>query len=181
MTTLLRATALGFVLPSSGPIPRPEKLAAAPECSPTGSRTANSQKHGCRCSPWARCGPMPSRKSIGRARRQSSKGASVGGLMGRPRAMRGRTLSRGQATAQPSPQAVSAHSGHDRSAKNTAAYASPASITRTIRTRAVVPPACCTVAAASTYIRSSASGSYQNPAYSWQLGSKMDGTHLSYG
>jgi hypothetical protein len=37
------------------------------------------------------------------------------------------------------------------------------------------------VAAASTYIRSSASGSYQNPAYSWQLGSKMDGTHLSYG
>ena len=43
------------------------------------------------------------------------------------------------------------------------------------------PAACCTVAAASTYIRSSASGSYQNPAYSWQLGSKMDGTHLSYG
>src|ERR1700680_655503 len=36
-------------------------------------------------------------------------------------------------------------------------------------------------AAASTYIRSSAIGSYQNPAYSWQLGSKMDGTHLSYG
>jgi hypothetical protein len=42
-------------------------------------------------------------------------------------------------------------------------------------------PACCAVAAASTYIRSSANGSYQNPAYSWQLGSKMDGTHLSYG
>jgi hypothetical protein len=37
------------------------------------------------------------------------------------------------------------------------------------------------VAAASTYIRSSANGSYQNPAYSWQLGSKMDGTRLSYG
>ena len=55
-----------------------------------------------------------------------------------------------------------------------AAYATPASITRTIRTGAVVPPACCTMAAASTYIRSSASGSYQNPAYSWQLGSKMD-------
>jgi hypothetical protein len=62
-----------------------------------------------------------------------------------------------------------------------AAYATPASITQTIRTGAVVPPACCTMAAASTYIRSSASGSYQNPAYSWQLGSKMDGTHLSYG
>ena len=30
----------------------------------------------------------------------------------------GRALSRGQATARPSPQAVSAHSGHDRSAKN---------------------------------------------------------------
>ena len=42
-------------------------------------------------------------------------------------------------------------------------------------------PACCAVAAASTYIRSSANGPNQNPAYSWQLGSKMDGTHLSYG
>jgi hypothetical protein len=30
----------------------------------------------------------------------------------------GRALSRGQATARPSPQAVSAHSGHDRSAKH---------------------------------------------------------------
>ena len=35
-----------------------------------------------------------------------------------PRVRRGRALSRGQATARPSPQAVSAHSGHDRSAKN---------------------------------------------------------------
>jgi hypothetical protein len=50
-----------------------------------------------------------------------------------------------------------------------------------IRTGALVSPACCAVAAASTYIRSSANGSYQNPAYSWQLGSKMDGTRLSYG
>ena len=39
--------------------------------------------------------------------------------MGRPRCSRGRALSRGQATARPSPQSVSAHSGHDRSAKNT--------------------------------------------------------------
>ena len=38
---------------------------------------------------------------------------------GGPRARRGRALSRGQATARLSPQAVSAHSGHDRSAKNT--------------------------------------------------------------
>src|SRR5208282_1107364 len=45
----------------------------------------------------------------------------------------------------------------------------------------LVSSACCTVAAASTYIRSSANGSYQNPAYSRQLGSKMDGTRLSYG
>ena len=36
-----------------------------------------------------------------------------------PRARRGRALSRGQAAAQPSPHSVSAHSGHDRSAKNT--------------------------------------------------------------
>jgi hypothetical protein len=34
-----------------------------------------------------------------------------------PCVLRGRALSRGQATARPSPQAVSAHSGHDRSAK----------------------------------------------------------------
>ena len=40
-------------------------------------------------------------------------------VMGRPRSSRGRALSSGQATARPSPQAVSAHSGHDRSAKNT--------------------------------------------------------------
>lgn len=63
----------------------------------------------------------------------------------------------------------------------TATHATPASKTQTIRTGALVSPACCTVAAASTYIRSSANGSYQNPAYSWQLGSKMDGTRLSYG
>ena len=62
-----------------------------------------------------------------------------------------------------------------------AAYATLASVTQTIRTGALLSPACCTVAAASTYIRSSANGSYQNPAYSWQLGSKMDGTRLSYG
>jgi hypothetical protein len=37
---------------------------------------------------------------------------------GRPRVRRGRALSRGQATARPSPRTVSAHSGHDRSAKN---------------------------------------------------------------
>jgi hypothetical protein len=38
--------------------------------------------------------------------------------LGGPRVRRGRALSRGQATARPSPQAVSAHSGYDRSAKN---------------------------------------------------------------
>src|SRR6202521_1117840 len=37
---------------------------------------------------------------------------------GRPPRRRGRALSRRQATARPSPQAVSAHSGYDRSAKN---------------------------------------------------------------
>jgi hypothetical protein len=37
--------------------------------------------------------------------------------LGGPRVRRGRALSRGQATARPSPRAVSAHSGHDRSAK----------------------------------------------------------------
>jgi hypothetical protein len=39
-----------------------------------------------------------------------------------------------------------------------------------IRTGALVSSACRIVAAASTYIRSSANGSNQNPAYSWQLG-----------
>jgi hypothetical protein len=62
-----------------------------------------------------------------------------------------------------------------------AVYATPASVTQTIQDWSPLSPACCTVAAASTYIRSSAIGSYQNPAYSWQLGSKLDGTHLSYG
>jgi hypothetical protein len=38
--------------------------------------------------------------------------------LGGPRVRRGRALSRGQATARPSPQAVSAHSGYDRSANN---------------------------------------------------------------
>jgi hypothetical protein len=65
--------------------------------------------------------------------------------------------------------------------RTSAVYAMHASTTQTIRTGATISPACCTVAAASTYIRSSANGSYQNPAYSWQLGSKMDGTRLSYG
>jgi hypothetical protein len=51
--------------------------------------------------------------------------------VGRPRVRRGRALSRGQATARPSPQAVSAHSGYDRSAKN-AAHATPASKTQTL-------------------------------------------------
>jgi hypothetical protein len=59
-------------------------------------------------------------------------------VMGRPRARRGRALSRGRATARPSPQAVSAHSGHDRSAKNSAAYATRASMTQPIRTGATV-------------------------------------------
>jgi hypothetical protein len=39
-------------------------------------------------------------------------------VVGGPRACRGRALSRGGATARPSPRAVSAHSGHDRSAKH---------------------------------------------------------------
>jgi DNA polymerase (family 10) len=97
------------------------------------------------------------------------------------RVRRGRALSRGQATARPSPQAVSAQSGHDRSAKKHRRHPYARLPNATIRTGALVSPACCTVAAASTYIRSSALGSYQNPAYSWQLGSKMDGTRLSYG
>jgi hypothetical protein len=37
---------------------------------------------------------------------------------GGPRVRRGRALSRGQATARPSPRTVSAHWGHDRSAKS---------------------------------------------------------------
>jgi hypothetical protein len=41
------------------------------------------------------------------------------------------------------------------------AYGTPASITQTIRTGATISLACCTVAAASTYIRSSANGSNQ--------------------
>lgn len=59
-------------------------------------------------------------------------------IFGRPRVRRGRALSRGRATARPSPQAVSAHSGHDRSAKNSAAYATRASMTQPIRTGATV-------------------------------------------
>jgi hypothetical protein len=74
------------------------------------------------------------------------------------------------------PQAISARSGHDRSAKTIGGIRRPASITQIIRTGATISPACCTAAAASTYIPSSANGSDQNPAYSWQLGSKMDGT-----
>jgi hypothetical protein len=50
--------------------------------------------------------------------RQTEGGSRRKSSFGRPRAWRGRALSRGQATARPSPQAVSAHSGHDRSANN---------------------------------------------------------------
>jgi hypothetical protein len=49
--------------------------------------------------------------------------------------------------------------------KTSVIYATPASTAQTIRTGALVSPACCTVAAVSTCIRSSANGSYQNPAY----------------
>jgi hypothetical protein len=45
-------------------------------------------------------------------------GPSIKRYLGGPRVPRGRALSRGQTTARPSPQAVSAHSGYDRSAKN---------------------------------------------------------------
>jgi hypothetical protein len=73
------------------------------------------------------------------------------------------------ATARPSPQAVSAHRVTIAPPRTSAATATPASTRPTIRTGALVSPACCTVAAASTYIRSSDRGSNQNPAYSWQL------------
>jgi hypothetical protein len=44
---------------------------------------------------------------------------------GGPRIRRGHALSRGRTTARPSPQAVSALSGHDRSAKNSGASVRP--------------------------------------------------------
>jgi hypothetical protein len=84
-------------------------------------------------------------------------------VMGRPPRQAGSHSISRPSDRSTEPQAVSAHSGHDRSAKNAAAYASPASINNANNQDwSLVPPACCTVAAASTYIRSSASGSMPN-------------------
>jgi hypothetical protein len=71
----------------------------------------------------------------------AASGRSRRKTIGRPRLRRGRALSRGRATARPSPQAVSAHSGHDRSAKNIGGLTLLASKTPTIRTGALVSPA----------------------------------------
>ena len=51
--------------------------------------------------------------------------------MGGPRVPRGRALSRGRATARPSPHAVWARSGHDRSAEKIGGIPTPASTTQT--------------------------------------------------
>ena len=77
------------------------------------------------------------------------------------------------------PHSVTAHTGDDRSASDHNGY----SITSRAKTVGLEPGQNCLphVATASTYIRSSANGSNPNPAYSWQLGSKMDGTRLAYG
>jgi hypothetical protein len=50
--------------------------------------------------------------------RMAASGRSGHKIFGRPRLWRDRALSRGRATTRPSPQAVSARLGHDRSAKN---------------------------------------------------------------
>jgi hypothetical protein len=81
----------------------------------------------------------------GRERTLVSRSGSVSGKhgWGGPADEAGRALSRGQATARPSPQAVSARPGHDRSAKNIGErYGAPASIAQTIRTGATILPAC---------------------------------------
>jgi hypothetical protein len=97
-----------------------------------------------------------------------------------PRVRRGRALSRGQATARPSPQAVSAHSGYDRSAKNgDTRYA----CFHDANNQDWSPCLACMLHCGGriNLYPVERHGSYQNPAYSWQLGSKMDGTRLSYG
>ena len=79
--------------------------------------------------------------------RMAASGRRDKRYLGGPRVRRGRALSRGQATARPSPQAVSAHSGHDHSAKKHRRHPYARFSNATIRTGALVSPACCTVAA----------------------------------
>jgi hypothetical protein len=75
---------------------------------------------------------------------------------GGPRVRRGRALSRGQTTARPARERSLPVRVTIAPPRTSAAYSTHASTTQTIRTGATISPACCTVAAASTYIRSSA-------------------------
>jgi hypothetical protein len=64
----LKVTVRGFGLRSNGQIRKPTSSLAEPGCSPIGSRTTSSLRHGFQCSRQAQRGAMPPLRSIGRVR-----------------------------------------------------------------------------------------------------------------